>query len=286
MPVFALVMILGSALMHATWNLFSKRSGGGLTFVWLMNSVSALLLLPLGLWAFGNSGKHFVVGGILVALASAALHSAYNLLLQRAYRSGDLSLVYPLARGTGPLLSSALAMVFFAERPSLLAWLGIIAIVAGGLAVSMRRDFFRAGFDRRAIYYGVATGGMIAAYTLTDKAGVSSLAVPPALYYLSVILAEELMLAPLALRRGGLAQEWRANRTAILVVGVLSPLSYLLILFAFSFEPVSYVAPVREVSILIAVVLGGHFLREGAGVGRIAGACAMIAGIATITLAR
>lgn len=256
--LLALGMILVSAVMHATWNLFSKRSGGGLTYVWLTNSVSLLFMLPLGFYAYWRSGGH------LLPLAPARV------------RSGNLSLVCPLARGSAPLFSSALATVVFAERTTMLGWLGILAIVGGGLTISLKRGFFGTGVDRRALYYGLATGAMIAAYTCSA----------PALYYLVLIASEELILTPFALRRGGIAVDWRANRAAIIVVGILGPLSYLLILIALAFQPVSYVAPVREVSILVAVVLGGRFLSEGVGARRVLGARVMIAGIVAITLAR
>jgi multidrug transporter EmrE-like cation transporter len=119
MTISALALILAAAVIHATWNFLNKHAGGHATFTWLVAILSALLYAPatitiIEVWQIQIG---FVTIGIMAG--SAALHTAYFVLLNQGYRVGDLSLVYPLARGTGPLLSSLAAIVFLGERPSI-----------------------------------------------------------------------------------------------------------------------------------------------------------------------
>ncbi len=134
MTTFALTLVLFSAVFHATWNLFAKRSSGGVPFVWLFDTVSVLLYAPLALWVWvlRPSAQPFALGWLelAVVLGSALLHLAYFLSLQRGYRLGDLSLVYPLARGTGPLFSVLVAVFVLGERPTPLAFSGALLVVS------------------------------------------------------------------------------------------------------------------------------------------------------------
>ena len=136
MTISALALILAAAVIHATWNFLNKRAGGHATFTWLVAILSALLYAPatitiIEVWQIQIS---FVTIGIMAG--SAALHTAYFVLLNQGYRVGDLSLVYPLARGTGPLLSSLAAIVFLGERPSILALAGALLIIGGAVVLT------------------------------------------------------------------------------------------------------------------------------------------------------
>src|SRR5262245_2965910 len=133
MTALALTLILAAAVVHASWNYFLKRSGGGTVFVWLFATLSALIYAPLAAaiiwWLKPDFG--WVHYGLM--FASASLHTAYYLLLDRGYRSGDLSIVYPLARGTGPLITMLCAVLFLDENPSLLAVAGALLIGGGAI---------------------------------------------------------------------------------------------------------------------------------------------------------
>jgi drug/metabolite transporter (DMT)-like permease len=285
----ALGLVLAAAVLHATWNALAKRARPASTtaFVWLCTAVSAVLWVPLVavyvVLAPPARGVDVVVFAFVVG--AAVLHSLYFMLLQRGYRDGDLSLVYPLARGTGPLLSSVAAVILFGERPGLLGAIGIAAIVGGiFLATGATLHVPRV---RTSVLYGLATGATIAAYTLWDKHVVTALAFSPVLYEVARSVVQAVIMAPLVAgreRRAAVATTWRECRRQIIGVALLSPVAYVMVLFALARAPVSLVAPAREISIVFGALLGARLFREGHAVQRSAAAVLMLAGI--IALAR
>jgi len=246
--VLALVVL--AALAHAAWNVLAKTAGGGATFVWLFSALAAAIWLPVAAIALiVDSSRAGGLEGIAFMAGSGALHALYFLLLQRGYREGDLSLVYPLARGTGPLLSTLAALVIFAERPSALALAGGAIIVAAVLSLAGAGGGMRttAGSRRAAVAFAVLTGVAIASYTLWDKQAVGPLGIEPVVYYWGTNVAETALLTGLvAHRRAEVRATWGAYRRQAIGVAVLSPLAYVLVLFALAHAPVSYVAPARE----------------------------------------
>src|ERR671933_964693 len=146
MSFFALALILAAAVAHATWNLLAKRAGGGgPTFVWLFGSLSVIFYAPFAVAVIVLQKPHIGPVELLFMFGSGVLHLGYFLLLQRGYSVGDLSLVYPLARGTGPLLATAAAIVLFDERPSLLVFVGIGLITAGVFVLTSEGASLRSG---------------------------------------------------------------------------------------------------------------------------------------------
>jgi drug/metabolite transporter (DMT)-like permease len=294
MTSYALGLVLAAGLFHALWNFLAKRAGGGgPPFVWLYTALSALLYAPLAAAAVLLLGQTRMDAlGSLFVLGTAVLHVGYFLSLQKGYSVGDLSVVYPLARGTGPLLASAAAVVLFGERPGPVAVLGIL-LIGGGVFV-LAWEPGEATTDaspaqRRAkrlgVAYGVLTGAFIAGYTLWDKQAVSGLALSPILYYWAALAVETAILSPAALRhRDEVRAAWRHYRPEALGVAVLSPLSYLLVLTALVFAPVSHVAPAREVGILIGTALGGGLLKEGDASRRLLAAGAIVVGIVALAV--
>lgn len=285
MSLLALGLVLVSAVAHATWNLYAKRASGGPAFVWLFDVASTVLYAPLALIVVLRPHESITPLGLGFIAGSAILHLAYFLMLQQGYRIGDLSLVYPLARGTGPMLSASAAIIFFGERPGPLAIGGAAMIGVGTFFLAGGGGSLRQASARHAILFALATGGIIAAYTLWDKRAVSSLGIPPLLLNWSIGLGRVGLLAPYALRqRGRIATIWRTYRREVLVVATLSPLSYILVLTALAFTPVSYVAPAREISILIGVLLGTQLLAEGHTRRRLIAAGAMVLGVVGLAL--
>lgn len=286
MTSFALALVLAAAVFHATWNLFAKRVGdGGAPFVWLFGALSAIIYAPLAVVVVLYEKPHFGPVEILFMGGSGVLHLGYFLLLQRGYATGDLSLIYPLSRGTGPLLSTAAAIALFGERPSALALLGVALIAVGVFLLTREPGSIRGAGLGRATVYGLLTGGFIAAYTLWDKHAVSALLIPPLLQSWATIVVTTALLTPLAMRnRGKVRAIWRAHRIEALGVAVLSPLSYILVLTALVFSPVSYVAPAREISILIGTAMGARLLAEGDTKRRLVAASAMVAGVVALAL--
>jgi drug/metabolite transporter (DMT)-like permease len=291
---YALVLVLTAGLFHALWNLLAKRAGGGgAPFVWLYTVAATLLYAPVAAAAVFILGETRMGAlGLLFVLGTAIMHTGYFLSLQKGYAVGDLSIVYPLARGTGPLLASAAAVALFGERPGPVAVLGILLIGGGVFVLAWEPGGLTAGAPpaeirarRLGVAYGVLTGAFIACYTLWDKQAVSGLALSPILYYWAALSVQALLLAPVALRRKDeVRAAWRAHRPEVLGVAVLSPLSYLLVLMALVFAPVSHVAPAREVGILIGTALGGGLLKEGDAQRRLLAAGAIVAGIVALAL--
>lgn len=281
MTGLALTLILIAAFVHASWNYLLKRSGGGTVFVWLFATLSALLYAPLAIGIVWWTRPALTWISFALMLASAVLHTAYFLLLDRGYRSGgDLSLVYPLARGSGPLITVVVAILALGEQPTAIAVFGAALITCGVVLLTGNLAHLRERGNLYAVVYALLTGCMIASYTVVDKLAVAAFVVPPILLDWAANLGRVLLLTPLALRNPGeIASTWHRTRKDIIAVAILSPLSYILVLTAMVFTPVSYVAPAREMSILIAAAMGAQFLKEGETGRRLAAAAAMVAGI-------
>jgi drug/metabolite transporter (DMT)-like permease len=287
MSALALGIVLLAAFMHATWNLAAKRAGGGLPFVWFCGVTTLVFYIPVvtGYWLW----QHPVLPAVAlpVILGSGILQTCYSLLLQRGYRHGDFSLVYPLARGTGPLLSTIAAIAIFSERPTPLALAGGLAIVGSvfyltGGASLLHTD--RAHL-RQGLLYGFTCGCCIAGYTVWDQRAVSHMHLPPVLYDCGTQIVMCGILTPFAwARRHELAHEWRTNRGKAATIAVLGPTGYVLILTAMSFTPVSYIAPAREISILIGTFFGAKLLKEADARRRLLAAGGMVLGVVALAL--
>src|SRR5215203_4466599 len=229
MTVFALVLVLAAATFHATWNLLAKRVGdGGAVFVWLFGFLSMLIYAPLAVVVVLLEEPHFGPEALVFMFGSGVLHLGYFVLLQRGYAVGDLSLVYPLARGTGPLLATAAAIVLLGERPGVVALLGIGLITTGVFLLTTEPGSARKAGWGEGVVYGLLTGAFIAAYTIWDKHAVSALLIPPLLQSWVTTLVTTGMLTPLALRRRGeVLALWRSHKIDSLSVAVPSEISSL-----------------------------------------------------------
>jgi len=282
----ALALVLAAALAHASWNLFLKKSHGGPAFMTLVAGVAAIIWAPVALGEWWIKGYVFEPIHLVPIAASAIVHSGYFLLLDRGYRYGDLSVVYPLARATGPVLTVVIALALLGERPGPIALGGALLVVAGAylLTGNPLRLFSR---DRpRGAGFALLTGATIALYTVIDKIAVSQYLIPPIVFDWACVALRILIFLPLALRsgRGSLTESWRVDRRGIFIVAIFSPLAYILVLTAMVFTPVSLVAPARETSILFATLMGAHFLKEGDMTRRLVAATAIVIGV--VALAR
>jgi len=286
MTLLALALILAAAFIHATWNLLAKRAGGGPAFVWLFGALSALIYAPLAAAIIVLQRPSIGPAQAAFMLGSGLIHCAYFLVLQQGYKVGDLSLVYPLARGTGPMLSTVAAIVLFQERPSAVALAGAALVgVSIFVLTGSSGGAGRGGRGKAAVAFGLLTGAIIACYTLWDKQAVSTLMVPPLLQDWAANLTRASILTPVALRRWeDVRREWRTHRREVLGVAALTPLSYIMVLTAMVFTPVSYVAPAREISILVGTAMGARLLSEGDVRRRLAAAAGMVAGVAMLAI--
>ena len=285
----ALGLVLLAAISHATWNLLARRAHEKLAFLWCSTLVTSVLFLPLGGWLL-LTGPPIPPAGWAVVALSAGLEALYYWTLAQAYRYGDLSLVYPIARGTAPILVPILAVLLLGERLSGLAMAGIGLVVVGTVVIHTRGlgwpsvGAIGEVVGQRGTRYALLTGLVIASYSSLDKYGVSL--VRPLLYGYLLFLGLTVTLLPLVLRqRQALASEWKLHRGSIVVVGVLTPVSYLLVLLALTLAPVSYVAAAREVSVVLAALLGALVLKEGYGRQRLLGSVAIAGGLMLLVLA-
>jgi drug/metabolite transporter (DMT)-like permease len=283
----AVALIVAAAFLHATWNLLAKRVAGAGAFLWLVCALSGLIYAPLALWIVVVRRPHIGLVELVFMGGSACLHLGYFTMLTRGYRLGDLSLVYPLARGTGPALSTAAAIAFFGERPTPVAIAGAVLVVVG-VFILTGGPRARARSDanaRWAVTYGLLTGGLIAMYTLWDKRAVSTLLIPPLLFDWGTNFGRLALLTPVALRQwNDVKRHWRIHLREVTGVAAMSPLAYIMVLTALVFTPVSYVAPAREVSILIGTAMGTRLLAEGDGGRRLTGAAAIVLGVIALAL--
>lgn len=287
MTALALGLVLFAAFCHASWNYLLKKSGGGQGLIAAASASSVVIYAPLALGAALLQAYRFEPVHLVLMLGSGLIHTAYFLLLDRAYRSGgDLSIVYPLARATGPLITIIVAMSLLGERPSALALAGALLIGASALLLTGNPFAWHKGEARHAVGFALLTGCMIASYTVWDKASVARWLVPPLLYDWGCNAFRVMVLVPFTERRapGGLRRAWAERRGTVLAIAVLSPLSYVLVLTAMVFTPVSLVAPAREVSILFAALMGAHLLREGDLARRLVAAAGMVLGVSGLAL--
>lgn len=286
MSGIAVALVLAAAVAHAGWNTLAKQASGGAVFVWLFSAASACIYLPFAIAVLALGDFYFGLAELLVCLVSAGFHLAYYLLLQKGYTVGDLSVVYPTARAAGPTLSVLAAVLIFGERPGQWVLLGGVLVVAGLVALVWEPGGPSRDRARASVAFGLLVGGIIGCYTLWDAYAVSALLIPPLLLDYVATLGRLAMLSPYVLRRRGrlasMGSIWREHRVAVLGVAILSPLSYILVLTALVFTPVSYVAPAREVSVLFAVLIGGQLLGEGSTLRRLLAAVVMFAGIVVL----
>lgn len=286
MPILALAAVLLAALTHATWNYFAKRAAGSRHFVWLYSVGSLVLYGPIVGWVALVERPQFTGIHWLALLATGVLHMVYSLSLQAGYRISDLSLVYPIARGTGPLLSFLAATLLLGEPANALSILGVLLIVAGILLVSgLTGTPHRA--PRAGVAFGLLIGVFIAAYTINDGWAVKVLLISPFIVDFSGNLLRAVLLAPVVVRdRSRAAQELRDYRLPIALVSVLGPLGYILVLFAMRVAPIGHVAPARELATLVGSYFGAKLLKERTTPARIVGAMLIVAGVISLAVTR
>jgi drug/metabolite transporter (DMT)-like permease len=282
----ALVLVVCAAVLHAIWNALAKRAENQFLFLWSSVSLATLFLAPLGLLKLRAEGAP--MAGLPFVTASIVIHIVYFLALGRAYRFGDFSRVYPMARGLGVALVPLIALPVFGEHLAPLGWLGVGLVVLGIASLSLAQPSATDApvvHTRAGTVWALVTGLTIASYSLVDKAGVSRLHPMP---YIALIgVGFSVIMAPLVLaNRAALVREWRLHWREILVASAMNLTSYLLVLFAFRLSKVGYVVASRELSILFSAFIGTLWLREGRLAPRLAGASVVLAGVVCVALAR
>lgn len=282
MRFVAFALVLLAAIVHAGWNALAKRRPDVLAFFWAL-TVAGLICYAVPFLVLVRRHSPSWTGAPYL-VASSLAEVCYGVCLARAYARTDLSLAYPVARGTGVLLVPLAAVPLFGDRPTAIAWLGVALIVLGVVwlhAPAIRRDGGRAGLGVTVSLPSFLTGVAIATYSLIDAAGVRHIHPFVYLYLTYVLIA--LWLSPhiLTQHRIALMAEVR-TRWPVIVGGVAVFGTYCIILVAFRLAPVSYVVPIREVSIVFGALLGVHLLGEPFGRSRTAACVITAAGVIAI----
>ncbi len=283
MTTLATLLILIAALIHASWNLLAKRLIGGAESVWLFTLVAVVLYAPLAAASVKLTGFRPDTRAWLFLAGTGMLQAIYFVVLRRGYAVGDLSMVYPLARGTGPLVAMLIATAVIGEHPSPVTIAGAFVISFGTLLMATPAHGTK---DHRVtVAYGLATGVIIGCYTAWDGYAVGSIGIPALLLCWSADAGRLLWLTPIAYRRRCTALEtWRSHRRAVLVIGVLSTASYVIVLSAMAMAPISSIAPAREVSIVVGTILGMTLLGEPGGMRRLGTALLITAGVGLVAV--
>lgn len=256
----------------------------------LYSALGCIVYGPIAVYLWLAAPKHFGLTAWLLITLSGFVHFGYALVLQRGYQVADLSVVYPAARGSGPLLATVGAVALLGEGVTWESLLGTALIVAGIVTVSgggepPHRRGMRKGRLAKGLEYGLATGVCIAAYTLVDASVVRRVAMAPLLMdYMSNAIRTVLLLPAMIHRRKVLREALHSTGWEALGVAVVSPLSYILVLYAMRIAPVTHVAPAREISMLFAVLAGAAFLGEPQGKRRLAGAGVIALGVVFLSM--
>jgi uncharacterized membrane protein len=286
MSLYVLVLVLIAAVLHATWNLLAKKTKGKTPLIWLQYLASNILYLPLLLFLLQQGHISFSQPLFWFSLSSSFLHLGYFIVLQKGYRSADLSVVYPLARGSGPVVSFIAAILFLNEPLKLSAVLGLL-LITGGVFIITGLSFKKENNSKikTGITWGILTGLFIALYTFNDTLAIKNYAVSPLLFTLVTNLMSVIILAPFVLpQKAALKHEIKTHKWIIAAIALLSPAAYILVLEALKYAPLTVVAPARETSILLGVFMGSRVFNEEDGKRRLIASVLILGGIVALSL--
>lgn len=292
MSGFALLIVLLAAQIHATWNYFLKRANANRTFWWVVYLITTALALPPVLYFLWDDFSRVTPTGWLVIFLSAPIHVLYGVILQTGYRYGDYSIVYPTARGTGPLITVIAAVLILGNMPTAMGWLGIALILSGIVFLAQPTEMIESARPlKTGLFWGTLTGVCIAGYSFCDAWAVQqSTGLNPITFYFPSLAMRGLIFTPFILARPRWKEEVKElfssskTRQALAFVTVGSPGAYLLVLYVLTLAPLAYVAPTREVGMMAGVILGGLLLKERMTAKRLLGIALMTAGVISVGL--
>ena len=280
MSAFVFFAVLAAAAMHAGWNAVIKIRLDRFASISLMTLATAVVSLPvLPFVAFPSAETWSWIG------ASLVFHTGYKYFLTRAYDSGDLAQAYPLARGSGPLLTTIGAIVLFREMPEAVAVGGIVLLSAGTFLMSLRGGSID-GLRSRAVFYALVTSLFITGYTLTDGMGARS--ADTALSYAAWLYIGDGIWSSIfciLLRGPGIVRVVLPEWKSALGAGFLSAAAYAIAMWAMTKAPIAVVAALRETSILFAMMLSVLMIGETLTRWRVAAALLIVGGVAALRLA-
>ncbi|MFA5857854.1 MAG: EamA family transporter [Elusimicrobiota bacterium] len=279
--VFSLVLI--TAVFHAAWNFAAKRAAGNFYAVYIGLAAVSVVFSPILLVL--SPTELFRIKAVPYIIASGVIHAIYFSLLGKAYKHGDISTSYPIARGSGVAETALTAFFVLQEKISVTGAAGILAISTGTILTGLCQPVHPKRM--KGLVYALLTGVSIMGYSIVDKLGVGTIS--PVAYIYELYFVAALCLTPIALfnktNRGELVDAWKNYRNHGFIIGIGSLLTYLIILFVFRLAPVSYVVALRELAVAVGAIFGIKFLGEKCPPLKIAGIVLIVAGIIVIKLA-
>lgn len=289
MMLLAFVLIMAAAFLHAGWNVLAKATKDTLALMWW---ASFLATLGYGAWLLASSGIYMSPASLLPFVISAVAETGYFATLIRGYSEGDLSLIYPISRGSAPIFAAIGSALFVGEKLPLLGYLGVTVIVVGIFTVSIPmsrskslKDSLNLSslFRNGGISWALASSVFIAVYSITDKIAVA--ATPPLIYNWWVFIGNTLLWFPIVWGRFRLRpnlQELRTNLRAVIGTAIAMPLAYAAALAALAITSASYVVAGRGFSVVLGAAGGSFLLKESFGTNRTVGAIIMLVGLLLI----
>ncbi|MFB6290664.1 MAG: EamA family transporter [Candidatus Bipolaricaulia bacterium] len=297
MNLNAILLVLASGLLHANWNYLAKSSKDKLSFLWGAKVVSVLVVTPIFIYYLTFSPTGFRVGNlsllITLGAVSGLVHVFYFYFLSMAYRYGDISFSYPIARGTAPFLVALLSFFFLAESPSLAGLIGMVLIAIGiGLLVNSNSVETEADGStvndrnsildkKKALTFALLTSIMISSYIFLDGKG-SRVFTPIVFMYVYSVFSTLFFTTKIIKRSKMLFRELEENLKPMMATGIMEPLSYFLALKAMQLSQLGYVASLRNVSILFATLLGVIRLNEQLTPARATGSIIVFLGVVSL----
>nr|WP_232243256.1 DMT family transporter [Paenibacillus sp. GSMTC-2017] len=274
------MLVLSAGFLHSIWNLYTKRSINKYVFLWYCQLASILIFLPWTIVEWGNT--ELTSTGWWIIIASMLLHGLYLVLLAATYSIGDLSQVYPIMRGTGPLLVPLLGVTLLNEKLSVFGWIGVVSIVIG-IAMLSNISFKRNETSTlKAPLLALTVGICIASYIIVDKIALEY--APAVVVNGASNIAGVIALSWFAFRSTGMQNELKVNWKIILLGGLIAPGGYLLFLFALNYGPVAQLAPMREIGTVFGTIMGIYILREKQGKRRLITSIFITAGVIVLGL--
>ena len=291
MPSFVILLILFSASIHVSWNALVKGRQDKLAFAWLTSVSSLILMTPLFIWSrLSQTPGHIDAGIVRLAALSGFFEACYMVLLYSAYRHADLSVVYPVSRGTAPVITALVGWFYVADRVSLPGGVAVCAVIAG-VAIVARSGVTPRNHrtDRLGVTLAILTGLMIAGYQLVDRRAMTLDQAPSALEFLCLIHVAIAVLLTGAVVAGmttwtRIRQEFRRGPAGVVCVSIGIPLAFYFIIVASKHANVTYITAARNIGIVISTAVGAVVFREKVTRARLAGAAAVVAGVIGLAL--
>ncbi|MBP1989671.1 DMT family transporter [Paenibacillus eucommiae] len=273
------LLVIASAVTHAIWNFYTKKSVHKSSFLWSIQTIASLVFMPF--FISDVLAAKIGVQEIILLIITFVFQGMYVTLLSKAYQIGEISQVYPFMRGSAALLIPVISIFLYDEKLTTLGWAGLILIVSGLFGLS---EIFSVRVNRKLLQTFLITFGVglsITGYTIVDKSILDFMS-PLGLLQIYNI-AGFIFLSRPALCSGKLKQEWKVNWRTIMIGAAMAPGSYLLFLIAMKYAPLSHISPIREFSIVIGCFLGFVVLKEKQALIRIVYALVITTGITLIS---